>query len=178
MIETLQAHAVYRSCHDRVVSPSCCRGCFCCCDSLRFICKGALSYYGIQPAMVVDTSTASRLSTAWVGTAQVGNTTSNYSAVKVSMSTGFGVNDTYIVSTVTLQNLLPTPLYNVSWMRSINPNQEEVRLHALLWRPAALMSYNHCRYTLTVVACLAISAGVVWRLRNRRLRQVPAPPGW
>ena len=75
----------------------------------------------------MDTSTASRLSAAWVGTAVVGNATSNYSAVKVSMSTSFGVNDSYFVTTVTLQNLLSVPLRNVSWMRNVDPDQEQVR---------------------------------------------------
>ena len=71
----------------------------------------------------MDTSTASRLSAAWVGTASV----SGVPTVKVSMSTSFGVNDSYFVTTVTLQSLVSTPLYNVSWMRNVDPDQEQVR---------------------------------------------------
>ena len=74
----------------------------------------------------MDTSTTSRLSAAWVGTAKY-NTTPAVSVLKVAMSTGFAVNDTYLTSTVTLQNLLSTPLYNVSWMRSIDPDNDAVR---------------------------------------------------
>ena len=93
----------------------------------RFICKGRQGFSDILPSVVMDTSTASRLSAAWVGTAVVGNATSNYSAFKVSMSTSFGVNDSYFVTTVTLQSLVSTPLYNVSWMRNVDPDQEQVR---------------------------------------------------
>ena len=92
----------------------------------RFLCKGRVDLNQITPSVVTDTSTASRLSAAWVGTAVVGNATSNYSAVKVSMSTSFGVNDSYFVTTVTLQSLVSTPLYNVSWMRNVDPDQEQV----------------------------------------------------
>ena len=95
------------------------------CDT-RFVCKGKAGSNGILPTVVADTTTASRLSSVWVGTAKSLIGGANYSSVKVTMSTGFGVNDTVIVSTVTLQNLLSTPLYNVSWMRNMDPNQEEV----------------------------------------------------
>ena len=84
------------------------------------------NFQQIIPTVVMDTSTTSRLSAAWVGTAKY-NTTPAVSVLKVAMSTGFAVNDTYLTSTVTLQNLLSTPLYNVSWMRSIDPDNDAVR---------------------------------------------------
>ena len=67
--------------------------------------------------MVADTSTESRLSAAWVGTAD---------SIKVSMSTGFGVDDLYFTTTVTLENVASTPVYNVNWMRNVDPDQEQV----------------------------------------------------
>ena len=45
----------------------------------------------------------------------------------MSASTGFGVEDLYFTTTVTLQNLLPAPIFNVSYMRNVDPDQEQVR---------------------------------------------------
>ncbi len=77
-----------------------------------------MGYAGITPTNVADTSSSSRLSSTWVGLAS--------GLLKVSMSTGFGVNDTYFTTTVTLQNVGTQPLYNVDWMRNVDPDQEHV----------------------------------------------------
>ena len=98
----------------------------------------------------MDTSTTSRLSAAWVGTAKY-NTTPAVSVLKVAMSTGFAVNDTYLTSTVTLQNLLSTPLYNVSWMRSNDPDNDAVRSPScfvttgMLGGAHTLHTHHYCR---------------------------------
>jgi hypothetical protein len=78
-----------------------------------------MGYADITPTNIADTSSSSRLSSTWVGRAS--------GLLKVSMSTGFGVNDTYFTTTVTLQNVGTQPLYNVDWMRNVDPDQEHVR---------------------------------------------------
>ena len=98
---------------------------FCSVPSCRFVCKGRMGFSDVVPTMVADTSTPSRLSAAWIGTAG--------GALKVSMSTGFGVNDLYFTNTVTLQNVGDVVLYQIDWMRNVDPDQEAVRdnvLHA------------------------------------------------
>jgi hypothetical protein len=72
----------------------------------------------IAPSNVADTTSSSGLSATWVGQAA--------GLLKVSMSTGFGEADTFVTSTVTLQNIGAQPLYEVDWMRSVDPDQEQV----------------------------------------------------
>jgi hypothetical protein len=73
----------------------------------------------ILPTTVTDTSTAERLSAAWIGTAS--------NTLKVSVSTAFGVNDTFFTTTVTMENVGGSTLYEVEYMRNLDPDQEQVR---------------------------------------------------
>ncbi len=118
--------------------------------------------------MVTDTSTESRLSAAWVGYAGA--------PLKASMSTAFGVNDTYFTTTVTLQNVGSSTLYNVNWMRNVDPDQEEVRV-AVPWGKGCV--FLVCPHTLSLPhrSPLFPCAAVVWFLRHQQLRKVPACAG-
>ncbi len=67
---------------------------------------------------VSDTSVDGRLSAVWVGL---------YGVLKISKSTSFGVDDLFFTTTVTLQNTGTTVLYEVDYMRNVDPDQEQVR---------------------------------------------------
>ncbi len=84
----------------------------------RFINKERLGYTDIVPSTVLDMSTPDRLAALWVGTADL--------TLKVSAVTSFTVDDLHITTTVTLENVGAVPLYEVDYMRNINPNQGEV----------------------------------------------------
>ena len=81
--------------------------------------KGRVNLASFKPSYVRDTSTESRLSAAWVGTA---------GSLKVSKVTSFGVLDLYFTTTVTLENVGEGPLYGVQYMRNVDPDQEQVRV--------------------------------------------------
>lgn len=84
----------------------------------RYICKGAHSYFGVSPVSVADVSTPDRLGATWIAIAN--------SSLKVSAVTSFGVNDTFVTTTVTLENVGDVLLNEVEYMRNVDPDQEEV----------------------------------------------------
>jgi hypothetical protein len=45
----------------------------------------------------------------------------------VSSSTSFGVNDMYFTTSVTMENTGDNTLFDVQYMRNVDPDQEEVR---------------------------------------------------
>ena len=67
---------------------------------------------------VSDTSVDGRLSAVWVGL---------YGVLKISKSTSFGVDDLFFTTTVTLQNTGTSVLYEIDYMRNVDPDQEQVR---------------------------------------------------
>lgn len=48
--------------------------------------------------------------------------------VQVRSTTTLGVEDLYIVTSVTLENVWDNTLFDVQYQRTLDPNQEEVRL--------------------------------------------------
>ena len=83
--------------------------------------KGRCSYRDVTPIYVADTSTSTRLSAAWVGVA---------GDLKISKSTSFGVSDMFFTTSVTLENVGDNTLFNVAYMRNVDPDQEQVPLRA------------------------------------------------
>lgn len=75
------------------------------------------TYKDILPSFVADASTPDRLSATWVG---------SRGSLKISSSTSFGVSDLFFTTTVTLENIGTSRLYEVEYMRNVDPDQEQV----------------------------------------------------
>jgi hypothetical protein len=115
--------------------------------SQQFINKGRIGFMDIPPSFVADTSTETRLSASWIGTGGM---------LKVSKSTSFGVNDLYFTTSVTLENVGDNTIFDVAYMRNVDPDQEQVRAFRLVlvcvcvcacyhWIVTALHLYPHSR---------------------------------
>ncbi len=84
----------------------------------RFLFKGLVdSTYTSVDSTLRDTSMLGQLSAEW--SARVG-------ALDVTQVVSFGVDDQFFTTTVTLRNTLSSPLYNVEYMRNIDPDQAQV----------------------------------------------------
>jgi hypothetical protein len=73
---------------------------------------GHSASYGTNSSLR-DTSSPGQLSAEW--SARVG-------ALDVTQFVSFGVDDQFFTTTVTVRNTLSTTLYQVQYMRDINPN--------------------------------------------------------
>ena len=95
---------------------------------------GLYSMSGVVPQSNEITSTASTQSTLWVG---------KYRDLKVSKVTQFDNDDVYFTTSVTLENTGSTPLTNVYYQRTVDPDQERVyyyqyrTLNYVKYQPAA-----------------------------------------
>jgi hypothetical protein len=106
--------------------------------------------------------------------------------LKVSKSTSFGVYDLFFTTTVTIQNMHTATLYEIDYMRNVDPDQEQVcRARA---RASVCVCVCVCvDYARTYAramertmggVCLLIAAttALVRQLRDVQLRAVPARP--
>jgi hypothetical protein len=76
----------------------------------------------LVPSLVMDTSSTTRLSGSWFGTAN--------NTLRITSTTSFGVNNTYFTTAVMLENIGAATLTNVDYMRNVDPDQEQVWLQS------------------------------------------------
>ncbi len=122
--------------------------------------RGLTGTNPIKTISIADTSVSGKLSAVWMGIDPSG-------VLKISSVLSFEVDALFFAVTVTLKNLGTTTLYEVEYMRTVDPDNEVVRD-----RVVGACSPWQSGMTLTIVA------GVDRSVRHPNLRPLAAVPEW
>jgi hypothetical protein len=87
--------------------------------------RGLTGANPIKTTTIQDTSVTGKLSAVWLGTVPTG-------VIKISKVVSFGVDDLFFATTVTLKNMGTSTVYEVEYMRTVDPDPEVVRDSVLL----------------------------------------------